>query len=415
MSSTRVVTPVLPVPIIAAHPGTVGFPTPSAAVHLEPLGGSRVSSSQAAEWGAAQGQHGTQSPWRETSVLAGVAVFCLWTAACGMGVSDEALPRPWANGQELHDPAYRDLEPILLPDQPVESSRFVLGTDRRVYYVARLSSRPWPMADTRYRQLLRSRGFFTEAQSTSGGRPGGRRYGYKMLVFRKGPVSPYSLLYWQFGDDDETSGTYGPRRDGANFPRPVQVDGRDLTVRLGSPAFEGWRQWILLPEEDVARVKELPFERYPGAVLAEVLSIGSHANWRVDLLKERGGGRQYLVRGTTCAAVLAHYANVLDPLGLPREFWDPTYRVAYRARGTADVALAYVSVASMGPVVMLPDPALLQQEVSEYAPQLLQDLPSDFCRYRVLIDFRTNADAAEYWSQEDQQKREALLRKEGRP
>lgn len=287
----------------------------------------------------------------------------------------------------VSDPAFEEL---LKPDVAVESTGLHRGTDGRVYYVARLNSDPPRGYHDRYLQLIQSRGVLTMAHSGNPHVIPQRIQSYYFFVFRKGRTRPYTLLYRRFQDTDERWLKAEPLR---GLPNPLALSGRELSFRLPAEALQRWRESILVPDEDVVDVKELPFRRFPGAVLQRVPVPEDDAH----LLEDRKVRRMYVAVGARIEEVIDHYQRVIEAYGVP--LTRPANRrhtISWWGGKQSLKNLTQVSVQdrSFAPV---PGSDITLERIRELAPDLLQDFPSESVAFQVSLGFVDVKSAVPYW------------------
>jgi hypothetical protein len=228
---------------------------------------------------------------------------------------------------------------------------------------------------------------------------------YDFFVFRKGRSRPFTLFYRQFDDTDNRWLDEHPFR---NLPRPFTLGGRRLVVRLASYALQPWKESILVPDHDVVEVSELPFPRFPGAVLERVF----RRDREKDLLEDGRVSRDYVTIGSDFEGVLAHYQLAIGAFGIPigrRQDNPAQLRWLDREQPIKSVIRARVQRLGFAPV---PARDLGLEEVRTAAPTLFLDFPADAVLFGVTLEFADVETAAAYWTAEDQRRRRVLLQKQ---
>ncbi|MCI0410165.1 MAG: hypothetical protein L0191_16680 [Acidobacteria bacterium] len=300
-------------------------------------------------------------------------------------LTDDA--RPWERGETVSDPA---LEELLKPDVPVQSTRLHRGADGRFYYVARINDNAPRGYHDRYLQLIQSRGVLTMARSGNPHIIPQRIQSYVFFVFRKGRTRPYTLLHRRFEDTDARWLQAEPLR---NLPHPLTLSGRELVFRLGPGALQPWKETILVPDKDGAEVKELPFPRFPGAVLKEVSVPEDDAH----LLEHLHVGRTYTTLGARIEEVIDHYERVIEAHGVPViRPANAQNSLSWWGGSRSLKTLTQVSVKKT-PFAPAPGSDITLQTIRELAPDLLQDFPSDAVAFDVFLTFVDAGTAMPYW------------------
>lgn len=318
------------------------------------------------------------------------------TAACGGPALDD--PEPW-RGTPVRDEAY---EEVLRPDVPVESDGLFRGRDGRISYAARLASTPWPGYLLRYEKLLRSRGFLMIPYNTNVHVPLFRRLGTDFLFMSKVRPAPYTLAVRSFRDTDARW-----TRDEVltNYPAPVALRGRVLSVRLGEDALTPWQETVLVPDRDVLQLRELPFPRFPGAVLSGTLVP------RLDPPEAdralRTVLRTYIVRGASMDAITRHYVDVTARFGSPvtrdvnPDEW--TWYDKTGIRGVQAIAILRGTPSDVGDTPF--------QDLRRIAPEFIGDFPADARFFSVRVMFTDLATVRQYWHPDWVARHDAALAK----
>lgn len=327
------------------------------------------------------------------NVRALLVVLSLGTFSCGspQGETD----RPW-QGTPVKDP---DFEEMLRPVEPLESAGLFVGKDGSVHYVAHLRKEPGRDFLDAYRKTISSRGFLIFASGDSPHSIVPRITGYRFVVFKKGPLRPFTLFHRWFYDSAGKDLPF-PR----SYPSPVRLHGRTLVVTLGPKALEPWETSIVVPEADVVDVKELPFPRFPDAVLT---SVDRHEGEYG--LRETGTSRRYVARGKAFEEILHHYRRALEGRGMSivpvKNTTSTTWRSAKVRADLTEVSLGRTRV-------MVIRTELTTETLMEQAPGLLEGFPTDVVAFVLHVRFATDETAANYWTAEDQTRRAALLAQE---
>jgi len=320
--------------------------------------------------------------------------------ACSASSPQSSGGQQWTGGRKISDV---ELEAALTPDVPVESSGLFLGKDRKAYYVATLRSDPPLLFERRYSKLIESRGILGHRVTGSAHAIVPRVYGYEFLFLKKGRVKPFSLYYRKFNDYDPDPAS------NAELPDPLSVEGRRLVLRLGFGVQGPWKESILVPAEDLIEVKELPFPRFPGAVLADNNEPDEYTANDRRLIEGRVISRIY-VYASSFSEVAAHYRRTLTELGMPvKPFGDPIRELGWQGRGRSD-GMERVDVEEMSNwFAAVPKTQLTTEELRQRLPSLMEGLPSNAQQYRVIAGFRDPETAAQYWSSKTQELRRSLL------
>ncbi len=260
-----------------------------------------------------------------------------------------------------------------------------------VWYEALLDADPPTDFGDQYLVSLRSRGVFVQAQPNSPHAIFSRVDGFEVVVVQRGSAPIYSVEYVTFGRRRAVSDSTGlSTRDFRDIAGPVRVTGRQLTFLLGRRA-SPWTARIVVPTRDLLTPPELPFPRYPGALLVSA---------NVALGESRGRSsidRHYVLRGGAWDGVARHYERALAALGLndirtssasPLVFW------------SGDSALGLLRVA-IGPTqaTLVPESGLNISEMRSTAPRLLEGLPDDALFFNVSVDFSSPSAATRYGGQ----------------
>jgi hypothetical protein len=340
---------------------------------------------------------------RKRGVVSGTVCVRAVLVALSVGASACATPqgdteRPWEGTPVME----ADYEAMLRPEEPLGSAGLFVGKDRKLYYVAHLREEPGRGFLDAYQKQIQSRGFLIFASGDSPHSILPRVTGYRFVVFKKGPVRPFTLFYRWFYDSPAGKDLPPPR----SYPFPVQLHGRTLVVTLGTEALEPWEKSVVVPEEDVVDVKELPFPRFPGAVLTRVSRHeGPYGLRRGDVL------RSYVVRGASIEDILTHYRGVLQQHGIPiGPVHGATAEYSWFSRDNPVQGLYQASVEPA--LLMVVRTELSTQTLGKWAPSLLEDLPADVVAFTVNVGFVRSEVAAEYWTAEEQAARAALLAQE---
>lgn len=310
----------------------------------------------------------SSSLWQSRSAW-GAAVVGLAMAGCGWtSASPEESPDPCAGRPAVSDAG---LEEALAPEAS-ERSCLCRGADGRYYYVAHLSQPPSSDFAEDYAGLIASRGFLIRSIRSSPHVPPTRVEGYEFFLVRPTSVQPLVVRSRRFMDFSDDKGAFAK-----SHPWPISLEGRRLVVRLGADALVSWQERTLVPAEDAVAVKELPFPRYPGAVLTRAFG------------HSRSVGRNYAVRRTSLDSVLDHYFRVCEAFGRPQRRTndircfaaDPANPVEYMGAEKGSLLAA---------------PGLALHRVAEAAPELLRDLPQDLTPFTIRVNFATPDDAETY-------------------
>ena len=342
-------------------------------------------------------RHGSMPLWPAIGrgLLAATAIAAV---ACGGTTAPQATnERPW-EGTPVSD---ADFEAMLRPEEPVESAGLFAGTDEKIHYVAHLRDKPARGFVEAYRKVIRSRGFLIAATGDSTHYALPRTTGYRFVVLKKGPIRPFTLFNRRFQDS-------GPLAYPRSYPYPIDLHGRTLVVKLGPEALEPWEKTVVVPEEDVVKVKEFFFPRFPGAVLTRDLGPEDDDDLRRDYLT-----RVYVARGASIEDIVAHYRNVLEQQGIPvRPDQDRTPELSWFSRENPLKGLYTVSIDR--DFLLVARTELTTEDLTKWAPAVLEGCPTDVVPFKVSVGFVSNEGAAAYWTAEQQARREALLAKEGK-
>jgi hypothetical protein len=330
---------------------------------------------------------------RRGLVLIAVVAVAISLSCRGSSLTDH--PRPWEKGQRITDP---DLEQILRPDVPVVSAGLYRGTDRRVYFVAKLAGKPGDHYLEKYQKLIASRGVFARPVGSSPHAIPPRIMGSYFLAFKKGRLVPFSLFHVEFKDGDDKWLRKHPLR---SFPNPFKLERDLLSIRLG---FEDqpWTESILVPERDVVDVKELPFPRFPGAVLQWTGPEKSDG----QLLDDPSVYRNYVVPTVPMSDVIKHYVGVLRAYGVPLEPESPNERGRISWGGSFK-HIERIAVEPSGAAQGLHG-ALGRDELREKVPNLMEGSPKVLA-FSVRVGFTSSEDAAAYFTEQERLRREQLL------
>ena len=328
-----------------------------------------------------------------------------WAACSASSAPPSSGNQQWTGGRRIVD---AELEAALTPDVPVESSGLFLGEDRKAYYVATLRSDPPLLFERGYSKLIESRGILRHTVSGSAHAIPPQVYGYEYLFLKKGRLKPFSLLYRKFND-------YDPDPESkAEIADPFSMEGRRLVLRLGFGVQAPWKENILVPEEDLIEVKELPFPRFPGAVLADNNEPDAQASGDDRLREGKTISRTY-VCASSFPQVAAHYRRYLTDIGMAvKPLGDPIHTLDWRGHGRSD-GIEQVLVSEMSNwFTAVPKTQLTTRELRERLPSLVEGFPSDAQQYLVNVRFRDPDTAAQYWSSRTQELRRSLLESERR-
>ena len=320
--------------------------------------------------------------------------------ACGGNAPQTPSERPW-EGAPVSD---ADFEVMLKPEEPVESAGLFTGRDEAVYYVAHLRDKPARGFVEAYRNLIRSRGFLISASGDSTHYALPRTTGYRFVVFKKGPIRPFTLFNRWFYDTGGEELAF-PR----TYPYPIDLHGQTLVVKLGPKALEPWEKTVVVPEEDVVQVKELFFPRFPGAVLMRYFGPEDEDHLRRD----EHITRVYAARGASMEDILRHYRNALEQQGIPIRRGKDTSpsKLSWFSRENPRKGLYSVSIDR--DFLLVARTELTTEDLTKWAPAVLEGCPTDVVAFVLHVGFVSNEGAAVYWTAEQQARREALA-KEGK-
>jgi hypothetical protein len=296
-------------------------------------------------------------------------------------------PRPWEKGSPVTAP---ELETLLKPLEPAKWTGLRKGTDGRYYYLAELESSPSGDFIERQHQAYQSRGVFTRAIGES---PHSfpRRLGYEHVILRKGRVKPWSLHCLEIDDSNPKWISEAPFY--RQFPKPSHLEGRLFVFRLGQSDVTAWKELVIVPDQDLMTLKELPFLRFPGAVINAV--VGEKEN------PGPGIAHRYVVRTHPINEVLEHYRKVIVRAGFPIDYDNIHPReLTWRADGQAVNGVISIGVMETVVPFLLGKPFGLA-EVRERVPFLFEDFPDPVTGFQVSMDFEDASLAAPYQPEKD--------------
>jgi hypothetical protein len=315
-----------------------------------------------------------------TAPLAAAAVT-LAVLACGCRRSGKDLTAELPRDAKL----WKDdvLAELLTPDARVVRQGVYIDARYQLYFAARLEQPPKGDFLTTYEDSLRSRGVFLQSQ------PGRGRWSWKgghaWMMLRRDPEQPWSVLEREFV---LTTGT-GSWQRFFNLPRPLSLRGQILTVRLGNPQNWEWPSRQVLATEDRARVRELPFERFPGAFLTNDPTADGGETTTL---------RRYIVANHSYEEVVDHYAKTFAAAGLDAR------REGSELHGTGAAPGQGIERVELNP---LPEPTfgrsfaqeLPLAEVEHKAATVFGGLPRARAFYQITVQL-TDASSAVRWSED---------------
>jgi hypothetical protein len=324
--------------------------------------------------------------WRTTfGALIAVCLVACQPTACRPVPQVSGDQRPWEKGAPVTAP---ELETLLQPTEPTKWTALRKGTDGSYYYLAELQNAPSGDFIERQHEAYRSRGVFTRAIGES---PHSfpRTLGYEHLMFRKGRSRPWSLHSLEIKDYNVESMSDAPFY--RQYPKPIHVEGRLLVFRLGQSDVTAWKERVIVPEQDVMALKELPFPRFPGAL---VNYVGGDRESPVVT-------RYYVVRTRGINEVLEYYREAITHAGFPIDYDRNRPReLTWRVDGQAVKDVIRIRVVEF-PLPLLPGNPLSLAQVRERAPSLFTDFPHPLGGYQVSVVFENTALAVPYQPEED--------------
>ena len=339
--------------------------------------------------------------WR---LLASAALASLATACRGTSVPP--LPERWRVAHPVDD---HELEALLSPDLETQGTELLENGEGERLFVARLRQRVPRGYRDRYVRLLRTRGVFIYPRRDPHIYPWGVSKGpvdgYDFTVVVPGVDAPqaYSLCHRSFQDFDTSDW-----RSWRPHLHPVEVRGTLVLVRLGNAGKAMSREIWVLPRRDQADAPELPFPRYPGAVIQAVYpgrDLGRTAEWRTRI------ARRYSVQDAP-ERVIAYYTRALEVLGGKPTAISLTHGTAieWRAPFSQTSGFQRVMISAASP------PALPLQPSVEGAPELLDRFPRlrEVTQLGVLVEFADEREATEWRAYDDQPPRHGESHGSGR-
>jgi hypothetical protein len=188
------------------------------------------------------------------------------------------------------------VDPLLLGivAAPARQPELRVGAKGEVFAVFHLGEVPSPAAAQGYRDAIRQRGLVGASDSAKQ---------FTAFAVEPGPVLVYRRFDWT---GEPVPDPLGHAWHSHPEERVVEVDGRDLVVRLSRPDPQGWRRFSLVPDSDQGVIDDLPVSRFPGSVVTSVARDGA------DLTVG------FAVR-SSLGAVLDHYEGALREGGLVPE------------------------------------------------------------------------------------------------
>ena len=325
---------------------------------------------------------------RRLVALAGALGFVL--SSCQRAPSAAELASPPTNeGRSVADQA---LIALLTPDVPTERAALLEGPSGSAWFEALLAAEPPTSYVDQYLSTIRQRGVESEPLMSSPHAIPPRILGYRLHAVLPAGVRPFSLAFTSFENRDDDWLEAHPLR---NAPYPITVHGRTLRVMLGK-RLNAWRQEVLVPTADIEVVEELPFARFPGAVLKRVSGPTTDAGH----IRDASVTRAYVIVGATHEDVLRHYASTLAPIGAERSR-DGVYWSGHLAGMTR---LSVSSEATPLAISGVPLDAIFKR-----APFLLASAPQGVAGFLVHAEFESVATAARYWPAEQRKRRAQLL------
>jgi hypothetical protein len=288
-------------------------------------------------------------------------------------------PRPWEKGPAVTAP---ELEAMLKPLEPTKWAGLRKGTDGRHYFVAELESEPSSDFLERQERAYQARGVLSRSVGES---PHSfpRRRGYEHLIFRKGRTKPWSLYYLEIHDSD--SKWLGEAPFYRQYPSPYHLDGRFFVLRLGERDLTAWKELVIVPDRDVVDLKELPFPRFPGAVVSRV----GDAKGALFVTRE------YVVRKAGVEAVRQHYTEALRQAGSSTDNIHKDSRLHWSSGGQPIDGITRVSLDLIPPPFIAGKDVALDR-VRELAPTLFEDFPDPVIGLWLSIGFEDAALADPY-------------------
>jgi hypothetical protein len=303
-------------------------------------------------------------------------------------------PEPIGDQQQPIDDAV--LEEMLRPSLPTTSDR--LFADRRgwTYYEAQLSEDPPRGYVESYVKQLPQKGVLIRG---AGGSPHGvlpRVRTYTTLCARPGRTRPFSVRYTEFRSHSELGLEGGDALKSA--PVPVRVDGRRLRFALGDRLAE-WGERILVPTEDLVSAPELPFPRFPGAVVKDIPLYDLRE--RGLYLETTATTRVYVAQGKTLEEIGKFYVDEARSVGIDcRQHQDGS--VFWRGSspiGVTGLVVGKRNLSTLGD---------LGTDLWRLMPQLAVGLPAGVIEFDVRVQFDSNARASQYWPEPERARRYQL-------
>jgi hypothetical protein len=323
-----------------------------------------------------------------------VSIGC--TVSCGSPVptTTESVRARGGASERVVD---MDLESMLLPSAAVEDAG-LYSVAGLFFYEARLKEPPGHDFLDRYQELLFSRGVLIRALGGSPHAVVPRLLGWETRCIRPGRVKPFSYFETVFVNRPEGSGVKSSPWSTGDI---LRLEGDSLRLDLGQRRAP-WSEVVLVPNEDQESARELPFMRFPGAVLlAQPVPIKDR-----DLLDSTNVGRRYVAQAGSFEDVLSHYQSEMQRLGIVLRV--ATDRRSASWSGGVTSGLVSVSIGEDSLVLLGRFP--LDQARRRW-PRVFQAYPEEVVRFYVSAYLTDNAAAAAYWTPEEQQRRAALLGK----
>lgn len=304
---------------------------------------------------------------------------------------------PWLRGTPEHDPP---LEQMLRPEEPIEKAGLFRTREGTFFYEACLVEEPPSDYLEHYQAVIEGRGVFIRATRSNLHQVIQRLEGWWVEFRRPGRTRPFSLQCskYRVRDAEEV-------RRLRNAPAVLAVQGGCLQVRLGRRHLP-WTEQVIVPDEDLYDVAELPLERFPGSVLKKVPSKASERGLRTSYSVTH----QYVVVGVPLPDIMHHYRAEAEKLGisLKKRDSDSYY---WGGEGGPVEEIEWLKVE---PTALSFGEAGPAEIVRKHSPHLLKDLPSNVLEIRVGLRMTSASAAARYWTHDDQTRRSEILEEEER-